>query len=119
MDIGPESPVFSARVESHFPVKTGAGTPPFVIVLSSFLTSQYVSAAITLGASGFLLKTATRESSLNPDAKAKSSSAAGLFQFIEQTWLGLVKSDGPRLGLAIGRELAGPAGDQAGGRPLT
>ena len=32
--------------------------PPAVIVLSSFMTSQYVNAAITLGASGFLLKTA-------------------------------------------------------------
>ena len=36
-------------------------SPPAVIVLSSFLTSQYVSAAITLGASGFLLKTAPTE----------------------------------------------------------
>jgi DNA-binding NarL/FixJ family response regulator len=36
-------------------------SPPAVIVLSSFLTTQYVSAAITLGASGFLLKTAPTE----------------------------------------------------------
>jgi DNA-binding NarL/FixJ family response regulator len=36
-------------------------SPPAVIVLSSFLTAQYVSAAITLGASGFLLKTAPTE----------------------------------------------------------
>lgn len=32
--------------------------PPAVIVLSSFMTAQYVHAAIALGASGFLLKTA-------------------------------------------------------------
>jgi len=36
-------------------------SPPAVIVLSSFLTPQYISAAITLGASGFLLKTAPTE----------------------------------------------------------
>jgi hypothetical protein len=47
----------------------------------------------------YLLATAQRESALDPGARARSSSASGLFQFIEQTWLGLVKSDGPRLGL--------------------
>ena len=35
--------------------------PPAVIVLSSFMTPQYVNAAITHGASGFLLKTAPTE----------------------------------------------------------
>ena len=48
----------------------------------------------------YLLETATRESSLNPALKAKTSSATGLFQFIEQTWLATVKSDGARFGLA-------------------
>lgn len=33
-------------------------SPPAIIVLSSFMTAQYVNAAITLGASGFILKTA-------------------------------------------------------------
>lgn len=47
----------------------------------------------------YLIKTAKRESNLNPEAKASSSSATGLFQFIEQTWLGLVKREGPKLGL--------------------
>ena len=49
---------------------------------------------------GYLLKTAMRESSLNPEALAKTSSAAGLFQFIEQTWLGLVDRHGAKYGLA-------------------
>jgi hypothetical protein len=34
---------------------------------------------------GYLLHTAMRESGLNPEARAPSSSATGLFQFIEQT----------------------------------
>ncbi len=42
----------------------------------------------------YLLNTALRESNLNPDAKAKSSSATGLFQFIDQTWLGTMKQSG-------------------------
>lgn len=48
---------------------------------------------------GYLLKTATRESSLNPSAKAATSSATGLFQFIEQTWLATVKKHGAEHGL--------------------
>jgi len=47
----------------------------------------------------FLAYMAARESSMNPDAKAQTSSAAGLFQFIEQTWLGAVKQFGARHGL--------------------
>lgn len=47
----------------------------------------------------YLLSTAMRESSLQPQAKSKSSSATGLFQFIDQTWLGLVKRHGEKHGL--------------------
>jgi hypothetical protein len=47
----------------------------------------------------YLLKTAERESSFAPKAKARTSSAAGLFQFIESTWLQMVKTVGHRFGL--------------------
>lgn len=47
----------------------------------------------------YLLDTATRESGLKCDAKAGTSSACGLFQFVEQTWLGLVKQHGAQYGL--------------------
>src|SRR3954463_9224696 len=47
----------------------------------------------------YLLGTAMRESSLKPAAQSSTSSAAGLFQFIDQTWLGLVKEHGARHGL--------------------
>jgi hypothetical protein len=46
----------------------------------------------------YLLKTAMRESSLDPSARASSSSATGLFQFVDQTWLATVKEAGPGLG---------------------
>jgi hypothetical protein len=47
----------------------------------------------------FLLSTAKRESGLNPRAHASTSSAAGLFQFVDQTWLSTVKRFGARHGL--------------------
>jgi hypothetical protein len=47
---------------------------------------------------GFLMKTANRESSFNPKAQASTSSAAGLFQFVEQTWLSTLKQHGARHG---------------------
>lgn len=46
----------------------------------------------------YLVETAQRESSLNPSAKAPSSSAVGLFQFLDATWLQVMKEEGPRLG---------------------
>lgn len=49
---------------------------------------------------GFLMKTAGRESSFNPRAQASSSSAAGLFQFVGQTWLATLKQHGAKHGYA-------------------
>jgi hypothetical protein len=46
----------------------------------------------------YLLATAQVESGLNPRAGASTSSARGLFQFVEQTWLGTIKQAGPGLG---------------------
>ena len=47
----------------------------------------------------YLLTTAQIESSLNPAAQAATSSAKGLYQFIDQTWLATMKSAGAALGL--------------------
>jgi hypothetical protein len=46
----------------------------------------------------YLLATAQVESGLNPQAGASTSSARGLFQFIEQTWLATLKQSGAALG---------------------
>ncbi len=48
----------------------------------------------------YLLRTAQRESSLQPTAQAPSSSARGLFQFIDSTWLTMMREEGRNLGLA-------------------
>lgn len=47
----------------------------------------------------YLLNTAMRESGLKADASASTSSASGLFQFVEQTWLSMVKNYGAKYGL--------------------
>src|ERR1700674_5489753 len=46
----------------------------------------------------YLLTTAKMESNFDPKASASTSSARGLFQFIDQTWLGTVKEAGSQLG---------------------
>ena len=48
----------------------------------------------------FLIGTARRESAFNPSAHARTSSAAGLFQFVDQTWLATLKLHGAKYGYA-------------------
>lgn len=48
---------------------------------------------------GYLLAQAEVESSMDPSARAATSSATGLYQFIESTWLDTVKKHGHRFGL--------------------
>jgi hypothetical protein len=47
----------------------------------------------------YLMAQAAKESGFNPDAKSKASSAAGLYQFVEQTWLSVVRKHGAEYGL--------------------
>ncbi len=47
-----------------------------------------------------MLASATLESGLNPTAQASGSSAKGLFQFVDQTWLEAVRQYGPSHGLS-------------------
>ncbi|MBO9708829.1 MAG: transglycosylase SLT domain-containing protein [Caulobacter sp.] len=69
----------------------------------------------------FLMGTAKRESGYNPNARAGTSSASGLFQFVDQTWLSTLKKHGAKYGYARYADLIqqGPdgkyrvAGDEA------
>ena len=70
--------------------------------------SDAVRAAIGRAASAtgvdfrYLLAEARLESSLNPNARAATSSAAGLFQFTDATWRGALDKYGAGLGLPAG-----------------
>ena len=60
---------------------------------------------------GYLVAAARRESNFDATARAATSSAAGLFQFIEQTWLRMVKQYGAQHGLAAAAEAIRPRGE--------
>ena len=63
------------------------------------ITGAIRQAAASTGTSfEYLLTTAQIELSLNPAAQAASSSAKGLYQFIDQTWLATMKATGAALG---------------------
>jgi hypothetical protein len=69
--------------------------------LRARVTGAIKQAASATGASfQYLLATAKMESDFNPSAGAPTSSARGLYQFIEQTWLATVKQAGGQLGYA-------------------
>lgn len=55
-----------------------------------------------------LITTALVESSLNPSAKAKTSSASGLFQFINKTWDEVMRKHANRLGIPAGTRPTDP-----------
>jgi hypothetical protein len=63
------------------------------------VTAIVKASAVTGADFEFLLKTAALESSFNQNTEAKTSSAVGLFQFIEHTWLLMIREVGPEVGL--------------------
>ncbi len=90
-----------------------ASTPLGSTRAATAVTSAIRNAASATGTSfGYLLATAKIESDLDPSLTMKSSSASGLFQFIDQTWLGTLKQAGPAFGYgdyanAISRNASG------------
>lgn len=77
-----------------FKISTAADVP-------SRIQSAFEAASEHSGTSfDYLVRTAKRESNFDPSARAPTSSAAGLFQFIESTWLSTFKEVGPSIGLS-------------------
>jgi hypothetical protein len=68
--------------------------------VSGVMTALQRASAATGTDFHYLLGTAMRESGLKPQAQSATSSASGLFQFVEQTWLRVVKEFGARHGLS-------------------
>jgi Transglycosylase SLT domain len=70
-----------------------------ISAIGSSVTGAIRQAAQATGTGfSYLLATAKIESGLDPKVKASTSSATGLFQFIEQTWLMTMKLSGSALG---------------------
>lgn len=88
------------------------------MTVSSIASQGRVQSAIAHAASrtgvdfNYLLGQAKVESGLNASARAGTSSATGLYQFIEQSWLAVVKKHGATHGLGWAANAIG----QSGGR---
>lgn len=87
----------------------------------SAVSATRIQSAIALAAQrtgidfDYLMGQARLESGLNTNARAGTSSASGLYQFIEQSWLSVVKKHGAEHGLgwaadSIGRSSSGHLG---------
>lgn len=77
------------------------------------LVDMIVRAGRVVGADPTLLMAvADKESAFSTAVQAKTSSATGLYQFIEQTWLGVIFEFGTRHGLANEARLIGRSGRQ-------
>ena len=64
-----------------------------------WLAETVVRAAQVTGVDpAYMMALADKESSLLPDSKARTSSAQGLFQFLEGTWLEVLRRYGPKHG---------------------
>lgn len=61
----------------------------------------------------YLMEKASAESSFRPDAQAKTSSARGLFQFIDSTWLRMINNYGAQHGLEKYAEMIDANGEVA------
>jgi hypothetical protein len=80
---------------------------------SAFVASAIQEASGVTGVSAaYLQGAARRESAFNPFAQATTSSATGLFQFVEATWLDQIRLNGARYGYA--REAASIRRDARG-----
>ena len=79
------------------------------------VVSSIRQAAQTTGSDfGLLMAEASRESGFQPDAKASTSTATGLYQFIETTWLEMVRRFGGKYGVGA---LAEQVSQSPSGRP--
>ena len=68
--------------------------------LSNGVAEAIHNAAVRTGVDfSYLLKKAAQESGFDPNAKASSSSATGLYQFTNQTWLQMIKQHGADYGV--------------------
>lgn len=106
----PKSQIPQAPVASGDPDQLLTFGP---IRIRRHLVDMIVRAGRVVGADPTLLMAvADKESAFSTTVQAKTSSATGLYQFIEQTWLGVIYEFGSRHGLANEARLIGRSGRQ-------
>lgn len=117
--VPPRLPSAPPAAKSQIPRPPAAsGDPEQVLTFGPIrirrhLVDTIVRAGRVVGADPTLLMAiADKESSFSTSVKAKTSSATGLYQFIEQTWLGVVNEFGSRHGLAAEARLVARSGRQ-------
>src|SRR5829696_9347331 len=87
-----------------------SGNPNEVLVFDQMRVPRWLAETVVRAAQvagvdpAYLMALADKESSLLPDNKARTSSAEGLFQFIESTWLEVLRRYGPKHGYAAQAE---------------
>ncbi|MGO4284066.1 transglycosylase SLT domain-containing protein [Bosea sp. TAB14] len=111
---GPASPSGAPQP----PPMISSGDPDQVLTFGPIkirrhLVDTIVRASKVVGADPTLLMAvADKESSFSTAVKAQTSSATGLYQFIEQTWLGVIYEFGAKHGLVAETKLIGKSGRQ-------
>lgn len=95
---GPKEPVLELGTVFDAPRKFGRVKPE---VRSSLEEASQVTGVDI----GDLFAIAKVESALKPNARARTSSAGGLFQFIDSTWAGMVRKYGPQYGITLGDKM--------------
>jgi soluble lytic murein transglycosylase-like protein len=94
---------FEAAARAHEAARSGGGDAARQI--RAPIPDSPVEAALARAAEattvdfGYLLAQAEVESSMNPEARAGTSSATGLYQFIDSTWMRMVKTYGAKYGM--------------------
>ena len=100
------------------PPQISSGDPDQILTFGPIkirrhLVDTIVRASKVVGADPTLLMAvADKESSFSTAVKAQTSSATGLYQFIEQTWLGVISEFGTKHGLGADAKLIGKSGRQ-------
>lgn len=118
--VPPKLPASQAPPRSQLPqAPVSAGGDPDQLLtfgpirIRRHLVDMIVRAGRVVGADPTLLMAvADKESAFSTTVQAKTSSATGLYQFIEQTWLGVIYEFGTRHGLANEARLIGRSGRQ-------
>jgi len=111
-----QTPLVASDISRHFkemaPRVDQSGTDsPIIAARGDLVINAIRKASDRTGVDyDYLLATAQIESGLNPRARAKTSSARGLYQFIESTWLASLERHAGRFDLT-------PSKSEMGGAP--